>query len=727
MDATLKVQKSSGDLLGPMLKGAARSHAWAMANVTCTDDTHPVPDPPDLFEALNQKKNAMMEGDKRVIARIKTGNWTPSPSDLTSSGRHTGTLRPDARPRPKPGSHPEHPYECLVFKGGGAKGSIYPGAVRALEDAGVMCHIKRFAGASAGALVAALLAAGLSADQLFIELATTDLQPLVLDSSTPFGKLAGLVKRFGMHPGNGLYQHIGLLFYKYLGSADVTFKELYDQYGVELAVAVTNISRASVELLHVKTAPDYPIRKAVRASMSLPVALHPCRDRNIHSVLRHEGGTHSEPRSKNEDSKTPNPTSLEDPSQIAGGVDPMEYYVDGGVLNNYPIDSFDGWWLSMEKEDAFFRKVIGEGGHKNYVERFGSYDAAKGVREVNPKTMGFRLASANEPDAMHSRLGNDALELKVRHCVGASLPNSTLANKYAMHRHDLTNAAKDRLKLEKDLRASMTWIKSLRDTATTPTEATLEALLRDHQPPQELLEMLDITSEHLDEDTDPCAALAELLRHHHFHANAANLEPANEYVPTRHELDCVLQHGGWAKVQVEALFANTDLDDEVKLDMIQRIVRGAISGKSPTTLEACDALEALLEAEGEDIMKRLTGMAPKHVGSFGTFVGRMIEAIQMTNDERVQTKENYSRTCMLNTEYVGTMDFKLEESDHYFLWRKGYLTASMWLEKRTKKIEREEEEGGKGNRQGAEEGGWSGASGVGRNCYFLCAQAASAQ
>jgi len=199
------------------------------------------------------------------------------------------------------------------------------------------------------------------------------------------------------------------------------------------------------------------------------------------------------------------------------------------------------------------------------------------------------------------------------------------------------------------------------------------------------LEMLDITSEHLDEDTDPCAALAELLRHHHFHANAANLEPANEYVPTRHELDCVLQHGGWAKVQVEALFANTDLDDEVKLDMIQRIVRGAISGKSPTTLEACDALEALLEAEGEDIMKRLTGMAPKHVGSFGTFVGRMIEAIQMTNDERVQTKENYSRTCMLNTEYVGTMDFKLEESDHYFLWRKGYLTASMWLEKRTKK------------------------------------------
>lgn len=361
-------------------------------------------------------------------------------------------------------------------------------------------------------------------------------------------------------------------------------------------------------------------------------------------------------------------------------------HIDAPVPSPTRAATVSGCRLSMEREDAFFHKVVGEGGHKNYVERFGSYDAKKGVREVNPKTMGFRLASAQEPDAMHSRLGNDALELKVRHCQGATLPNSTLANKYAVHRHDLTKAAKDRLKLEKDLRAAMTWIKALRDAATTSTEVTLEAQLRDHRPPPELLEMLGISSLQLDEDTnDPCAALAELLRHCHFHARGSSQQPTGEYLPTRHELDCVLEHGGWAKVQVEMLFSNSNLDDESKLGMIQSIVRGSISGKMPTTLEACDALVALLEAKGEDIMKRLTGMAPKTVGSFGTFVGRMIEAIQMTNDERVQTKENYSRTCMLNTEYVGTMDFKLEESDHYFLWRKGYLTASMWLEKRTKK------------------------------------------
>lgn len=31
------------------------------------------------------------------------------------------------------------------------------------------------------------------------------------------------------------------------------------------------------------------------------------------------------------------------------------------------------------------------------------------------------------------------------------------------------------------------------------------------------------------------------------------------------------------------------------------------------------------------------------------------------------------------------MDFKLEEVDHEFLWRKGYLTTKSWLDKRTEK------------------------------------------
>lgn len=62
---------------------------------------------------------------------------------------------------------------------------------------------------------------------------------------------------------------------------------------------------------------------------------------------------------------------------------PVELYVDGGVLNNYPIDSFDGWWLSMAKEDKFFRRVMGNEGHKNYVERFGALHGHRA--QLHPK------------------------------------------------------------------------------------------------------------------------------------------------------------------------------------------------------------------------------------------------------------------------------------------------------------------------------------------------------
>ena len=63
----------------------------------------------------------------------------------------------------------------------------------------------------------------------------------------------------------------------------------------------------------------------------------------------------------------------------------------------------------------------------------------------------------------------------------------------------------------------------------------------------------------------------------------------------------------------------------------------------------------------------------------------MLGAVKMANDERVQTKENMQRTCMLDTEYVGMTDFKLEDGDYEFLWRKGNASTALWLEKRQEK------------------------------------------
>lgn len=57
------------------------------------------------------------------------------------------------------------PITSLVLSGGGAKGAAYPGAIQALEAQGKLEGIRTLSGSSAGAITAALLAAGMNASE----------------------------------------------------------------------------------------------------------------------------------------------------------------------------------------------------------------------------------------------------------------------------------------------------------------------------------------------------------------------------------------------------------------------------------------------------------------------------------------------------------------------------------------------------------------------------------
>merc|ERR1712183_418194 len=59
--------------------------------------------------------------------------------------------------RPLEGTHPDYPFENIVFQGGGAKGVVYAGAIQALEELGIRPFLKRFAGTSIGCCYAVYL------------------------------------------------------------------------------------------------------------------------------------------------------------------------------------------------------------------------------------------------------------------------------------------------------------------------------------------------------------------------------------------------------------------------------------------------------------------------------------------------------------------------------------------------------------------------------------------
>lgn len=238
------------------------------------------------------------------------------------------------RPRPLDGPAPGDPLgiEGLVMEGGGAKGAAYVGALLALEERGVLRHIKRYAGSSAGAMTACLLAVGYSPLEVLHVLKTTDLEGLVKDGPpVSFWHLGGVarnvMKMFGISPGNTVVELMAGLIKAKMGVASLTFAQLYRRYGVELAVTATNLSRNSLDWLHVKTTPDMPIAHAIRITMSLPLLLWPFTEKVVSGEVR--GGYRD------------------------------NYFVDGGLLMNYPMCAFDGWFLSMKPEDNFMTRLMG--------------------------------------------------------------------------------------------------------------------------------------------------------------------------------------------------------------------------------------------------------------------------------------------------------------------------------------------------------------------------------
>ncbi|MEZ5116620.1 MAG: patatin-like phospholipase family protein [Candidatus Nanopelagicales bacterium] len=278
----------------------------------------------------------------------------PPPAALPPEERVT---RAPIRPVDEP--HPRYPWENLAFEGGGAKGYAYIGAVQVLEREGIYPqHVRRVAGTSVGSILAMFAAVGAPSDYM-LERVPTDLPGLVMDGSG--GKVGSVLRTAvtrGMHPGQRTYAFLGAVLEEHTGSADVTFAQLLERCGRELCVPVTNVTRMMTEYCHPKTTPNMPVRVAVRMSMSLPVLLQPV-------FLQHFG--------------------LDDTASA-------EVYVDGGLLCNNPTHAFDGWWLSMDRADAFLRRLQPlELAHE-------SYPRSVRFSPANPKTLGFTLFSADEAD-----------------------------------------------------------------------------------------------------------------------------------------------------------------------------------------------------------------------------------------------------------------------------------------------------------------------------------------
>jgi NTE family protein len=208
-------------------------------------------------------------------------------------------------------------YKNLVLEGGGVRGLAYAGVFSVLEQKGILQNIEKVGGSSAGSIAGMLVCIGYNAaeiDSLMMELP-------VQKFKDGYGGLVGKYKRlksdFGIFKGDAFEKWLQQLVAYKTGNAKLTFAQLHmlhvkNSLYKDLYCTGTNLSKQQLEIFSYETTPDMPLASAVRISGGVPLYFEPVAlDNQLHKIKKNDT------------------------------VSFVNYYVDGGMLCNYPISMFD--------------------------------------------------------------------------------------------------------------------------------------------------------------------------------------------------------------------------------------------------------------------------------------------------------------------------------------------------------------------------------------------------
>ncbi|MDB4726514.1 patatin-like phospholipase family protein [bacterium] len=189
-------------------------------------------------------------------------------------------------------------FENLVIEGGGMKMIAFLGAIESLEHYNILYQIKRLAGSSAGSIIATFLALNCSSTDLHRIILHTNFKKFKDDNKGVIRDTYRLFHNYGWYKGDYMLNFMRLEIQKLTKKTTFTFKDLYNYYHKELYITAYCVDTASTTVFSHKTHPELEIAFAVRMSCSIP---------GVFAVIKYKG----------------------------------KKYVDGGTLDNYPINIFD--------------------------------------------------------------------------------------------------------------------------------------------------------------------------------------------------------------------------------------------------------------------------------------------------------------------------------------------------------------------------------------------------
>lgn len=243
-------------------------------------------------------------------------------------------------------------FKNLVFEGGGVKGIAYVGALEVLNKEGILKNIKRVAGTSAGAMVAVLVGLGYSPKEINDILWSLNFQNFLDDTFGYVRDVDRLINEYGWYQGDYFRNLMAGFIKDKTGNGEATFADLKAQKYRDIYLIGADLSTGFSKVFCFEHTQDVKVADAARISMSIPLFFRAVQNVNNDGHV----------------------------------------YVDGGLLDNYPIKVFDR--ASYISEESNKRKT-------EYYEKTNRSLRRKSKDQIddyvyNKETLGFRLDTKEE-------------------------------------------------------------------------------------------------------------------------------------------------------------------------------------------------------------------------------------------------------------------------------------------------------------------------------------------
>ena len=190
-------------------------------------------------------------------------------------------------------------YTTLVLCGGGCKCISFCGVIKFIEECKLF-NIKEIVGSSAGAIIGLLYVVGYTSDELIKAVFNINNENVYGTSSIfsvfniPFS-VYNLYSKNGLYDINNLRKLIELLLSAKKIKPNITFEKLYTRTKKKLVLTATSITNRSIKVFSCDATPKYSVVDCLCASACVPFIFSPIQIKN-------------------------------------------KYYIDGGVLDNFPIN-----------------------------------------------------------------------------------------------------------------------------------------------------------------------------------------------------------------------------------------------------------------------------------------------------------------------------------------------------------------------------------------------------